>query len=136
MLRLYLRIAAAILVAAVACYLALSWLLDPGPEVRAQRILGYHATQEAEALASTPPAERRSAVRRLRERLNYGVAIEPYDGGRELRGERRADAIFVVARVPGEPGQLVFGPIPGGSPGRFPVAVVLERHADRDAEPG
>ncbi len=68
----------------------------------------------AEVVAKTPPAERRELAAEFGERVGYGVTLEEAKGSAETRAETRAGNLFVVARVPDNPGQVVLGPLPFG----------------------
>ncbi|MEO8182231.1 MAG: ATP-binding protein [Deltaproteobacteria bacterium] len=112
MLRFYLRVVLAVVLATLAT-VALERLVLQGPEgALLVRILGGHAAVHAEAIARTAPIDRRAKVRELERMLGYPVQMEVATGSPEPRGEWRGGRAHVVVGVPGTPGQLTFGPIP------------------------
>jgi two-component system sensor histidine kinase RstB len=124
-LRFFLRAVLAIVVASLVTLLLLRLVLEtPADEVNL-RLLAGHVALEAKTIASTPPAERRAAVRDLSTTLGYPVRTEQSQGERRARSEWRAGALYVVAPVPDTPGQLVFGPLPYRRPAEVPIAAAV-----------
>jgi two-component system, OmpR family, sensor histidine kinase RstB len=125
MLRFFLRAVLAIFVASLTTVLVLRLLVESPADETAQRLLAGHVALRAKAVASTPPAERRTAVRDLSTALGYPVRTEQSDGARGVRSEWRSGQLYVVAPVPDTPGQLVFGPLPYRRPAEVPITAAV-----------
>jgi two-component system sensor histidine kinase RstB len=127
MLRIYLRAAAAIVAAILVTGLVLRLTVTSPADENSLRLLAGHVALHTKAIASTPPAERRTTVRELSKSLGYPVRMEQRSGAPDLRSEWRAGELYVVAPVAETPGQLVFGPLPYQRPTEVPLtaAVVL-----------
>jgi two-component system, OmpR family, sensor histidine kinase RstB len=125
--RIFLRAALAIIGAILVTGLVLRLTVNSPPDETTLRLLSGHVALHTKAIASTPPAERRTAVRDLSKSLGYPVRMEQRTGTLDLRSEWRAGELYVVAPVPQTPGQLVFGPLPYQRPTEMPLgaAVVL-----------
>jgi two-component system, OmpR family, sensor histidine kinase RstB len=124
-LRFFLRAVLAIVVASLVTLLVLRLALETPADEVTLRLLAGHVALEAKTIASTPPAERRAAVRDLSSTLGYPVRTEQSQGERRARSEWRAGALYVVAPVPETPGQLVFGPLPYRRPAEVPIAAAV-----------
>lgn len=101
----------AILVATLATVILARWLSRP-PEEAELRLLQGHARLQAQAIASVAPHARPNKAKELSKVLGYPVSLEPAKGSPEPRNEWRNGELFIVAAVPGTPGQVAFGPIP------------------------
>lgn len=100
-------------------------LLDSPASETSLDLLRGHAEYYAKLIAETPPVERRDYTGRLSEDLGYRVSLEASSGKKETRVETRSGKLFVIARVPGNPGQIVFGPLPFGYATRLPTLIGL-----------
>jgi two-component system, OmpR family, sensor histidine kinase RstB len=125
--RIFLRAALAIVAAILVTGLVLRLTVTSPPEEIALRLLVGHVALHTKAVAATPPAERRAAVRELSKSLGYPVRMEQRSGTPDVRSQWRSGELYVVAPVPQTPGQLVFGPLPYQRPTELPLgaAVVL-----------
>jgi two-component system sensor histidine kinase RstB len=126
-LRFFLRATLAIVVASLATVLVLRLVVETPVDEVNLRLLAGHVALHAKSVATTPPAERRTAVRNLSNAIGYPVRTEQSYGERRVRSEWRAGRLYVVAPVPDTPGQLVFGPLPHQRPAEVPItgAVML-----------
>ncbi len=114
MIALFTRVAL-ILASAILLTLLLTWLfVDGSPSETARVLLRGHVEGIAKELAATPPVERNDKAASLEEQLGYGVSLEEARGEGGTRTEKRAGSLYVVARVPGNPGQVALGPLPFG----------------------
>jgi two-component system, OmpR family, sensor histidine kinase RstB len=111
--------------AAILTVLILRVFFDNSAEATTLAILRGHAEVQAQAIAATPPAERRAKAEEISTALGYPVELEPSSGDAEPRSERRAGSLYVVAGVPGTEGQVALGPIPFGYVSRFPTAIIV-----------
>ena len=125
MLRFFARAALAIVVAILLTGLTLRLTVESPVDEANLRLLSGHVALHAKAIAATPPAERRSAVRELSKSLGYPVRMEQSSGQLEVRSEWRARQLYVVAPVANTPGQLVFGPLPYQRPTEIPLTAVI-----------
>ena len=125
MLRFFLRAALAIIGAILVIGLVLRLTVTSPVDEAALRLLAGHVALHTKSIASTPPAERRAAVRDLAKSLGYPVRMEQRTGSPEMRSEWRAGQLYVVAPVPQTPGQLLFGPLPYQRPTEVPLAAVV-----------
>lgn len=106
---------ALILASAILLTLLLSWaLIDGSPGDTANVLLQGHAERIAIDVAETPPVARSVKAEELSKALGYGVVLEEAKGGVKTRSEKRGGKLFIVARVPDNPGQVVLGPLPFG----------------------
>lgn len=112
MTRFWLRVFLMMFVAAFSTLVATRlWLEQPADHVTL-RLLQGHVSQLANQFASIPPIERAEFARRESERLGYSVQLEEAPRpSSEVRVEWRGSSAFVVAPVPGTPGQLAMGPL-------------------------
>ncbi len=105
--------------------LLLSWaLIDGSPQDTAHGLLRGHAETIAREIAETPPVERGDKAEELSKALGYGVFLEEASGTTKTRAEKRSRKLFVVARVPENPGQVVLGPLPFGYSTRLATVAV------------
>lgn len=125
MLRFFLRAVLAVAVAIMMTLLVLRLFVESPADETNLRLLAGHATLHAKHVAQTPPAERRNTVRELSNTLGYPVRTEQSDGHGGVRSEWRAGQLYVVAPVPDNPGQLVFGPLPFRRPTEVAVTAAL-----------
>jgi two-component system sensor histidine kinase RstB len=104
-----------VLSSAILLTLLLAWLLiDGSPQDTAHDLLRGHAEYVAHSIAETPPVERSDKAEEWSQTLGYGVVLEEAAGAVKTRAERRSGKLFIVARVPENPGQVVLGPLPFG----------------------
>lgn len=127
MLRFFLRATLAIITAILVTGIVLRLTVASPADETTLRLLAGHVALHTKTIASTPPAERRAAVRALSKSLGYAVRMEERAGTLDVRSEWRAGQLYVVAPVPQTPGQLLFGPLPYQRPTEMPLtaAVVL-----------
>lgn len=125
MSRFFLRAVLAIIAAVLATGLLLRLTVEIPVEETNLRLLEGHVVLHAKSIASTPPAERRNAVRDLSKVLGYPVRMEPSQGKPDVRSEWRGGQLYVVAPVAHTPGQLAFGPLPYQRPTEVPIAAGL-----------
>jgi signal transduction histidine kinase len=124
-LRFFARAVLAIVVAILVTGFVLRLTVESPADETNLRLLAGHATLHANAVATTPPAERRAAVRELSKALGYPVRMEQSNGQLHVRSEWRAGQLYVVAPVPPTPGQLAFGPLPHQRPLEVPIAAAV-----------
>jgi two-component system sensor histidine kinase RstB len=124
-LRFYVRVTLAIVTATLVMVALGRLVLESPGDAVVLRVLGGHAAFHAAAIARTAPAERRAKVSDLEQTLGYPVQMEAAVGSLEPRAEWRAGRVYVVAGVPGTPGQLTFGPIPYGQVPALPAVMAL-----------
>jgi two-component system, OmpR family, sensor histidine kinase RstB len=124
-LKIFLRAALAIIGAIVVTGLVLRLAVTSPVDETTLRLLSGHVALHAKTIASTPPAERRSAVRDLSKLLGYPVRMEQRTSAADVRREWRGGELHVVAPVPETPGQLVFGPLPHQRPAEMPLAAAV-----------
>jgi len=122
---LFARLAILIATATLITLLITRMLLDSPASETSLDLLRGHAEGYAVVIAETPPVERREYAEQLSEVLGYGVFLEASSGGAKTRVETRSGKLYVVARVPNNPGQIVFGPLPFGYATRLPTLVGL-----------
>jgi two-component system, OmpR family, sensor histidine kinase RstB len=122
-LRFFLRVMLAIVTATLVMVALGRLVLESPADAVILRILGGHATLEADAIARAAPADRRARVHDLERTLGYPVQMEAAVGSPEPRAEWRVGRVHVVVGVPGTPGQLTFGPIPYGHVPDLPALV-------------
>jgi two-component system sensor histidine kinase RstB len=115
----------AIVVASLVTLLVLRLAVESPADEASLRLLAGHVALHAKTVASTPPAERRTAVRELSNTLGYPVRTEQSHGQGGVRSEWRAGQLYVVAPVPDTPGQLVFGPLPYRRPAEVPITAAV-----------
>jgi signal transduction histidine kinase len=120
-LRLFLRAAMVIIVAILVTGLVLRLAVETSADETNLRLLSGHVAHHAKAVAATPPAERRTAVRDLSKALGYPVRMEQSNGARDARSEWRAGQLYVVVPVTDTPGQLAFGPLPHQRPAEMSI---------------
>lgn len=125
MIRLFVHTALIVAGAILLTFVITRGLLDRSPEETSLRLLRGHAALQAQAIAQTPPAERREYAKRLSEDLGYTVTLEESSGQDGTRVETRSGGLHVVARVPDHPGQVVFGPLPFGYNTRLSTVIGL-----------
>lgn len=125
MLQFFLRASMVVAVAIMATLMVLRLFVESPPDEASLRLLAGHARLHAKAIAQTPPAERRAAVRQLSDVLGYAVRTEQNTGEAEVRSEWRAGELFVIAPVPDTPGRLVFGPLPYRRVSEVPLTAVF-----------
>lgn len=125
MLRFFLRAALAIIGAILVTGLVLRLTVASPVDETTLRLLAGHVALHTKAIASTPPAERRTAVRDLSKSLGYAVRMEERAGTLDARSEWRAGQLYVVAPVAQTPGQLVFGPLPYERPTEMPLTAAV-----------
>jgi two-component system sensor histidine kinase RstB len=124
-LQFFLRAALTILGAILVTGLLLRLTVASPVDETTLRLLAGHVALHTKAIGSTPPAERRTAVRELSKSLGYPVRMEQQSGALDIRREWRAGELFVVAPVPQTPGQLAFGPLPYQRPTEMPLTAVV-----------
>jgi two-component system, OmpR family, sensor histidine kinase RstB len=124
-LRFYLRVVLAIVLATLATVALESLVLESPEDAVILRMLGGHAALHADAIARTPAIDRRAKVDDLARSLGYGVQMEAAVGSPEPRAEWRAGRVHIVAGVPGTPGQLTFGPTPYAHVASVPALVAV-----------
>jgi two-component system sensor histidine kinase RstB len=124
-LRFFLRAALAIIGAILLTGLVLRLTVASPVDETTLRLLAGHVALHTKAIASTPPAERRTRVRELSKSLGYPVRMEQRTGSLDARSEWRAGQLYVVAPVHQTPGQLVFGPLPYQRPTEMALAAAV-----------
>jgi two-component system, OmpR family, sensor histidine kinase RstB len=124
-LKLFLRAALVIIAAILVTGLVLRLTVESPADEASLRLLTGHAALHATAIASTPPAERRSAVRDLSKALGYPVRMEQSNGALAVHSQWRSGQLYLVAPVPHTPGQLAFGPLPLQRPTEVPTAAAV-----------
>lgn len=104
-----------ILASAILMTLLLTWaLIDGSPGETARVLLRGHAERVAAEVAETPPVGRSQKAEEFSQALGYGVGLEAAEGSAATRSEKRGGNLFIVARVPDNPGQVALGPLPFG----------------------
>jgi signal transduction histidine kinase len=121
-LRFFLRAALAIIGAVLVTAGVLRLTVASPVDETTLRLLAGHLALHTKAIATTPPAERRTVVRDLSKALGYPVRMEQRTGSPEVRSEWRGGQLYVVAPVTQTPGQLAFGPLPYQRPTEMPIA--------------
>ncbi|MGH1341718.1 MAG: ATP-binding protein [Nannocystales bacterium] len=124
------KLVAVLLVTTVATLLLSRLVIGDSEEEFALLVMGPQAELHAETLAATPPTQRREEARRIAERLQLDVLLEPGAGGSEPRAEWRGSRLYVVVQVPEERpaqsvGQVALGPLPPGPVAGLPSALAL-----------
>ncbi|MBL4633819.1 MAG: hypothetical protein JKY56_08095 [Kofleriaceae bacterium] len=125
MIGLFARLTIVVATAILITLLITRMLLDSPADETSLELLRGHAESYATILADTPPVERRDYAEQLSETLGYGVFLEASSGSAITRVETRSRKLFVIARVPDNPGQVVFGPLPFGYTTRLPTVIGL-----------
>ena len=125
MISLFSRLAILVATAILLTLFITRMLLDSPADETSLGLLRGHAQVHAALLAETPPASRQEFAASLSETLGYGVSLEASSGSPATRVETRSGNLYVVARVPDNPGQIVFGPLPFGYATRLPTIVGL-----------
>ncbi|MCP4449153.1 MAG: hypothetical protein GY811_28040 [Myxococcales bacterium] len=125
MITLFARLAIIIATAILLTLLITRTLLDSSADETSLALLRGHAEAYAQVIAETPPVERREHAREHGKTLGYAVALEEAEGTPNTRVESRSRRLHVVARVPNNPGQVVFGPLPFGYVTRLPTVLGL-----------
>ncbi len=125
MINFFAKLAILIATAVLMTLLITRMLLDSSADETSLDLLRGHAEGYAQRISETPPAERRDYAEELSEKLGYGVSLEASSGRAQTRTESRSGRLFVVARVPDNPGQVVFGPLPFGYATRLPTVIGL-----------
>jgi two-component system sensor histidine kinase RstB len=120
--KIFVRAALAIIGAILLTGLVLRLTVASPADEAALRLLAGHVALHTKAIASTPPAERRTAVSELSKSVGYPVRMEQRSGTSDVRSEWRGGQLYVVAPVPETPGQLLFGPLPYQRPTEMPLA--------------
>ena len=125
MIRLFSQLAIAIATATLLTALVTRFALDDPPERTVLALVAGHAERIALELSKTPPVRRGDLAAQLSGELGYPVRLEPARLSAQTRTERRRGGIAVVARVPGNPGQVVLGPVPFGADATLSAVVAL-----------
>ncbi len=125
MIRLFFRNTIVLASTALLIVLITRLLLDGSPDATALELLQGHADRVAKSISDTPPVERRERATRLSKELGYGVMLEEATGSPQTRSETRRGSLYIVARVPDNPGQIVFGPLPIDHVTRLSTVAVL-----------
>ena len=125
MIGLFARTAIIIATAILVTVLFTRTFLDSSADETSLALLRGHVERFAQTIAATPPVERREQADELGETLGYAVALEQAQGSATTRVETRAGKLFVVARVPDNPGQVTMGPLPFGYVSRLPTVIGL-----------
>ena len=125
MIRLFIRTVMIIVVSIFVTVLISRTLLTSPQDQNSLALLRGHAEDYANAIAETPPAERREHAEAMADYLGYGVSLEEANGSESTRVETRSGALYIIARVPGNPGQIAMGPLPQGHVARLPTVMGL-----------
>ena len=125
MITLFLRLAVVVAAAVLLTALVTRLFLDGPADETALALVRGHAESFAEELAQTPPVSRRGLASSLSKRLGYNVSLEEASGSERTRAETRRGSLYVIARVPDNPGQVAFGPLPFRNQAGIAAIVVL-----------
>ncbi len=125
MIRLFFRNAIVLTSTALLIVLITRLVLDGSPDTTALALLRGHAEHAAQTISKTPPVERRERAALLGKELGYRVMLEEASGSPQTRSETRKGRLYIVSRVPDNPGQIVFGPLPIDHVTRFATVAML-----------